>query len=322
MGRALTILLILHSTMLFGFDYYRSNSIWMPLEQVGELPQQGYALELRSGEHKGYLDGTLMFRRTEQLSPETLEITEEHLDTDTVHTRVYQRGKLIEEHRSVGTEEQRILYQYGSTGEIEEVLQYQDDSLDYLLLPFYNQDGALRSIYRFRHQQLLQRLHISEGGFSVGTDERMVREQREGSSMTREYITDGEVVFRMVETRDGEHVKIEQTRFNPYLKELREYQDDLLMLEKWITDGGTRETIYRYDGEHRLISEMTETSLDGRRRQERILYTYDEHTGVLLEQMSEVNGELREIQFYREDGSRSAREVYRGGVKLLRYTYE
>ncbi len=323
MRLVLTFLLLFSTQIVFGYEYFQANSVWMPLEQVEALPQEGYALEVRDKVSRGYYDGVLVYERSEEKLVSEVEITEKHLDTGEVTTRIYRDGRLVEERRSVeGGIHQYSGFSYAPGGELEEISHFEEDTLQYQQLMFYNRDGSLRSIYRFKHDTLLQVLSLEESGYTVGTDERLVREHRDENTMVREYISEGSVVYRLKETLLGETLVIVETRYNPYREQRQEYRNDLLMLHRNIRDGSIHEIRYGYDEFGRKIREQIKETQGSQTRHREITYEYDKQTGALLQQKSMVDKELREIIFYQEDGAQSRREVYRGGMLLLRYDYE
>ncbi len=323
----LVLLLIFSLSSIHAYQVYLSNSIWMALDRVEEIPETGYALKeyTRQGDFRlteGFLDGDLSLRRSWEQGREHVTVTEENFISETWSRRTYRDSLLLTEeyHDRDGKETTR--YMYNTAGELEQVSYWADEQLVYEQYLFRFRDGSLRTVFRYHGDTLLQSLVIGEREFSIGNEERMVKEIWEDDRHLREIYSRGEISLRYEEIWENSHRTVRETQFSPAKSVVeKKYSGDLLVYR--MRESGIRKelTEYQYDTTGRLLSE-TYTETSGQRRLRRVTeYRYDE-LSVLFQSRISVNGELQEVITYDPSGAPVLRDIYRGGKVLFTYTYE
>ncbi len=316
-------LLLAASAAAWSGDIYQSNSIWMTLEQIDQLPAEGYALKVVEQTDarrvmEGYQDGspavTIIREREGGLTVETQKMPAE--DSQTVRT--YRDTMLISESAVSPEGTELTEFEYDPSGELETVRTWRDDELEHEQLFFRSSDGSLRSVYRFADDQFLQMVTLRDRGFSVGTDERTVSESWDNDRYIREIFRGDELVFLREE---GSEFLLERDyRADSSLE--KHYEGDAVVFEKRSSGSRSTEIRYSYDEQRRLTAEdFTETTPQQQEVNRQYIYTYHRE-GWLEETRRYMNDELREVSLHDRDGSIIQREIYRGGRKLLTYTYD
>lgn len=321
-----TLLFLCAAAAAFGHTWYYSNSIWMALEEAQEKPESGYALKqyARDGDFRlteGYLDGELLMRRTQEQKGDQITVNEENFEQQTESKMVYRNGTLLSEVRTDGQSKETAKYFYSPSGELEQVTHQVDDQhpFDQYMVRF--SDGALRTALRYRDDQLLQTLTLRQDGFSMGNDERMVRESWGDDHHIREIFSHGELTMKVEEHRENSRRTVTETVSRPRRVSTWEYQEEMLVSRSVETSSRKEEVFFTYDDFGRVSEETFRESSGSQRTVRRTAFRYHED-GYLEETRITVDGELHEVTRFDAEGDPVLREIYRGGRVLVTYTYD
>ncbi len=314
------------SAAAFGHTWYYSNSIWMALEKAQQQPESGYSLKIYAEDGgfrltEGFLDGDLQMRRTQEHKGDQITVNEENFEQQTASKLVYRNGILLSEVRTDGDSTETAKFYYSPSGELEQVTHQVNDQPPYDQYLVRFSDGALRTVFRYRDDQLLQTLTLRQDGFSMGNDDRMVRESWGDTHHMREIFSRGELTMKFEEHRDNLKRTVTETMFSPRRVSRWEYQEEMLVSRSVETAGRTEEMLFTYDDLGRVREETFIESSGTQRTVRRTAFRYHEN-GNIAESRITVNGELHEVTSFNPDGDPVLREIYRGGRVLVTYTYE
>ncbi|GEM_PF-5903817 len=310
------------SLPLWGETVYRSNSIWIQMEEIAEIPEEGHALKVDEQQRyaEGYLDGELVYTRKETLENDTRIIEEEDLAAERKIISEYLNGKLIRENVQTPRSEEEIFFTYAPDGELETVEIREGQQLSHEQLFFRYRDGSLRTVYRFLDDEMLQFLTLRDRAYTVGMGQREIRETWNEDFLKREVFHDEELVteYEKRTEADKEIITEKNHRTGEFTRQV--YEQDLLISETTERAGRKEERRYAYDPDGLKIKETVEIVSGERKTVRETEFSYTED-GELAESRLKVNGELQEVSLF-EDGDIIEKTIYRGGRKLITHTYD